>query len=77
MILERVVPHGGANIDGYFLSEGTVVGVNAWVLHKNETIFGADTDAFRPERWLEVPEDKVSEMKRFIFSVSSITPFPS
>ncbi|KAL5337114.1 cytochrome P450 [Aspergillus crustosus] len=52
----RVVPQGGAQISGHFFPEGTVVGVNAWVSHYDETVF-ADANTFRPERWIEAEED--------------------
>lgn len=34
----------------------TTVGINAWVAHANQDVFGRDADTFRPERWLESPE---------------------
>lgn len=69
--LERVVPQGGATVDGYYIPAGTIVGVKGWVIHRNKSIFGEEIDAFRPERWIEATELKRSEMKRYIFSVSS------
>lgn len=51
--LWRIVPEGGAEIAGQFLPEGTNVGLNAWVAHRNQTIWGSDAEEFRPERWLE------------------------
>ncbi|KAL3473779.1 cytochrome P450 [Aspergillus californicus] len=56
-ILERRVPAAGTTIDGYKLPGGTNVGVNAWVLHRDTTIFG--------------PEASVKQrmaMKRFLFT---------
>ncbi|KFY42114.1 hypothetical protein V494_02592 [Pseudogymnoascus sp. VKM F-4513 (FW-928)] len=50
--LERVVPAEGATIAGHFVPGGTIVGCSAWVLHRNRSIFGADSAFFRPERWL-------------------------
>lgn len=35
------------------LYEKTVVGMNAWVVHRDATIFREDVDQFRPERWLD------------------------
>lgn len=49
---ERVVPTGGATISGTYLPEGTIVGCAANVVHRDVNVFGADADAFRPERWL-------------------------
>jgi cytochrome P450 len=46
----------------------TIVGVNAWALHRNADIFGSDVDEFRPERWLGLRED-VARMEQFLYSV--------
>ncbi|KAJ6091455.1 hypothetical protein N7467_003424 [Penicillium canescens] len=51
-ILSRVVPEGGAQIAGRHFPQGTVLGVNAWVIHSDENIWGKDVHEFRPERWL-------------------------
>ena len=51
--LERIVPDGGLTLpDGRFIAEKTIVGMNAWVVHHNQEVFGPDTDSFVPERWL-------------------------
>ncbi|KAE8148404.1 cytochrome P450 [Aspergillus avenaceus] len=52
---ERIVPAGGMTIGGYFFPEGTVVGMNPWVINRDRAIFGIDADIWRPERWLEDP----------------------
>jgi hypothetical protein len=53
-ILERVVPSTGLELkDGTTLPPGTIVGVNPWVVHYQEAIFGEKPYEFRPERWLQ------------------------
>lgn len=52
-IFERVVPASGLTLgDGTVLPPGTIVGVNPWVIHYKENIFGEKPHEFRPERWL-------------------------
>ncbi|TRX98039.1 hypothetical protein FHL15_001249 [Xylaria flabelliformis] len=68
LVNERVTPPGGAIIDGYHIPAGTVVGVNPWVIHRNNSIFGEDVETFRPERWLDEPEEIIMDMKRNLFS---------
>ena len=63
--LERVVPPPGADIAGEFIKGGTIVGCNAWVIHRRTEVFGEDVEDFRPERWLvDETRDKDSEAKR-------------
>lgn len=53
-IVECVVPSTGLTLaDGTVLPPGTIVGVNPWVVHYKESVFGEKTDKFRPERWLQ------------------------
>ncbi|PHH64517.1 hypothetical protein CDD81_4296 [Ophiocordyceps australis] len=68
LINERVTPPKGAHIDGYNIPGGTIVGINPWVIHRNTEIFGQDVETFRPERWLDGPEESIQEMKRNLFS---------
>jgi cytochrome P450 len=51
--LPRVVPSGGANIEGHYMPAGTVVSMSAGVVHRDKAVYGEDADVFRPERWLE------------------------
>ncbi|KAH6957904.1 cytochrome P450 [Ilyonectria sp. MPI-CAGE-AT-0026] len=52
---QRVVPLGGATIDGYYLPAGTTVAVAPWVATHSPLNFH-EPDLFKPERWLG--EDK-------------------
>ncbi|KAH6843185.1 cytochrome P450-like protein [Chaetomium sp. MPI-CAGE-AT-0009] len=49
--MERIVPAGGLEIAGRRVEGGTVVGCSAWVLHRDERVFGEDVEVYRPERW--------------------------
>ncbi|KAL5358091.1 cytochrome protein [Aspergillus floccosus] len=66
--LLRVVPSGGATLAGQYFSAGVAVGVNPWVLHRNEDIFGAEPERFRPERWLEGDAEKLARMEQNFLS---------
>ncbi|AEO65383.1 uncharacterized protein THITE_2143111 [Thermothielavioides terrestris NRRL 8126] len=48
---QRIVPPGGATIDGYYVPEGTTVGVSPWAATRSRLNFH-EPDEFRPERWL-------------------------
>lgn len=67
LILERIVPPQGMDILGKFVPGGTIVGCNAWVLHRRPEVFGQDVDVFRPERWIEASPEKLKEMKATMF----------
>ena len=47
----------------------TVVGVNAWVIHSSASIWGADVQEFRPERWLDVDPAQLSSMEHNLLAV--------
>jgi len=62
---ERVVPPEGAMIAGEFIRGGTIVGCNAWVIHRRAEIFGDKLDDYVPERWLVDPsKDREAEIAR-------------
>ncbi|KAH9832402.1 putative Cytochrome-P450 family protein [Teratosphaeria destructans] len=67
LILERVVPPQGIDIVGEYIPGGTIVGCNAWILHRRPEIFGHDAEDFRPERWLEAKPEQLREMKATMF----------
>ena len=52
--LERVTPVEGLTLtDGTRLQGGTVVSMNAYVVHRNKDVFGVDADHYNPNRWLQ------------------------
>jgi cytochrome P450 len=67
LLLERIVPPQGIDILGTFVPGGTIVGCNAWVLHRRPEVFGEDVDAFRPERWIEASSAQLKVMKATMF----------
>lgn len=69
--LERVTPPSGIEICGSHIPGGTIVGCNAWVVHKRPEVFGSDVDAFRPERWLEAGKEQLKEMNASMLQFGS------
>lgn len=67
LIMERIVPPQGMDILGEFIPGGTIVGCNAWVLHRRPEVFGHDVDTFRPERWIDAKPDRLRDMKSTMF----------
>ena len=52
--LERYVPQGGTVLpDGQSLPQDTILSFNPYILARNASVWGADADQFRPERWLQ------------------------
>ncbi|KAI9739509.1 MAG: hypothetical protein M1834_006224 [Cirrosporium novae-zelandiae] len=47
--LPRVVPNGGAKSNEYFIPEGYVVSMSAWMMHRDLSIW-PNPDKFDPER---------------------------
>ena len=67
LLLERHVPSNGAQICGRHIPAGTVVGINAWVVHRDPAVF-PKPDKFEPERWINSPEEHLKEMNRAYFA---------
>ncbi|KAK2597485.1 hypothetical protein N8I77_012267 [Diaporthe amygdali] len=66
---QRVTPLKEAthvNIQGivYKLAPGTIVGIQAYSLHRNQDVFGAAPEDFKPERWELVDEERLKAMKK-------------
>ena len=62
--MNKQPPKGGAEIHGYFVPEGTQISVNIVYLLHDPKVFGADSDVFRPERWIDSGEERLVEMNR-------------
>jgi cytochrome P450 len=69
LLLERLVPEGGAEIGGVWLREGTIIGMNPWVAARDRSVYGDDAYTFRPERWLEADAGQLKLMERNFMAV--------
>ncbi|KAJ9224986.1 hypothetical protein DTO027B5_2442 [Paecilomyces variotii] len=64
LMLERVVPEGGLTLpDGRYIPEGTIVGMNPWVVNRDEAVFGPEPDRFIPERWMKQIHETEAEFQ--------------
>ena len=62
MILERYVTESGLRLaDGSVLLFGVTVGMNPYIIARNQDIWGDDAEIFRPERWLRDEEHDESD----------------
>src|ERR1700731_3591835 len=53
-------------ISGRHFPAGSIVGANAWVIHRNRDVFGADATDFNPDRWLDA--DAAAYMDKYMFA---------
>ncbi|CAL5873155.1 uncharacterized protein PFLUO_LOCUS7424 [Penicillium psychrofluorescens] len=65
--MPRIVPKGGKVLADQWFPEGSTVGINSWVAHRNQEVYGQDADEFRPERWLEDGSHK-KELEAYFFA---------
>jgi cytochrome P450 len=74
LMLERIVPPGGVQLAGRYIPTGTIVGMNAWVLHHDASVY-PDPEAFIPERWIENSPERLKQMEQsfFVFGSGSRT----
>ncbi|KAI5845680.1 putative cytochrome P450 monooxygenase [Morchella snyderi] len=66
-IFPRVVSQGGLNLYGKHVPAGFEVTENPWISQRDKTVYGEDSEIFRPERWLEDPK-KAQEMDKYDFT---------
>ncbi|KAJ5199751.1 Cytochrome P450 [Penicillium cf. griseofulvum] len=62
--MDRIVPKGGMEICGHHIPAGTNIGCHARVIHLDKSVYGEDSEHFRPERWLEASEEQRKLMER-------------
>ena len=62
LLIERIVPNGGLRLSGgRYVPEGTIVGMNPWVVSRDPTVYGSEPDDFVPERWLQSDSESEEE----------------
>ena len=61
--MQRHAPLEGIELAGKFIPKGYRIGINPAVIQYDKTVFGQDSDVFRPERWL-VSDDEWKAMDR-------------
>lgn len=76
-LLERVVPSvdtdptsastsEGYNLLGFNLPPGTIIGTQAWSLHRDSSVFPSP-DEFIPERWLAgLADERIAKMHQYM-----------
>jgi cytochrome P450 len=69
--IDRIVPDGGAEIAGSFIPGGTVVACPQYNVHMDKEVYGEDSEAFRPERWLEADGLQRRKMERGFLGFSA------
>lgn len=75
LAMERVVTSkAGLEVCGTHLPQGTVVGLNPWVVHRDPRIFGDDADEWNPDRWLRPKDETRAAMERSLLTVSLNSP---
>ncbi|CAG9972476.1 unnamed protein product [Clonostachys byssicola] len=68
LTLERITPPEGVQVSGKFIPGGTIIGCNAWVLHRDASVFGQDAEQFRPLRWIEATPEQRRLMESCLFT---------
>ncbi|KAJ5806541.1 Cytochrome monooxygenase lcsI [Penicillium pulvis] len=71
--LPRVVPKGGAMIDGEYVPEGVSVGGAHYSTYRAESLF-TDAESFIPERWLDNRDERFESDNRAALTVWSLGP---
>ncbi|PNP59645.1 hypothetical protein FNYG_14855 [Fusarium nygamai] len=65
MPLERYVLDTGLTLpDGTFVPPRVAVGLNPYIIGRNEEVWGEDANEFRPERWLKMEDENEEDYQR-------------
>lgn len=67
---ERVVPKGGMVVGDNYFTEGTVIGMNPYVVNRHKPTFGEDADKWNPDRWM-VSKELRSKREAAVLTVSN------
>ena len=67
-LVPREVPEGGIELCGKWIPAGTVVGCNAWTVHRDKNFYGENADDYYPERWLDPDPQRVRVMDNMSFA---------
>jgi cytochrome P450 len=57
-------------LNGYFLPEYTTVGIQAYTLHHDDSVY-TDPDLYNPDRWLTTDEEHLKRMNRSSWAFGS------
>lgn len=68
--MERVVPSGGLETNGYHIPPGAIVSIPQYTIHRHPSIYGDDAEIFRAERWLEGDVSTLEKMGQNFLTVS-------
>ncbi|KZT59289.1 cytochrome P450 [Calocera cornea HHB12733] len=61
MGLPRIVPEGGLEVSGMFFPAGAILSVPSYTIHRDTSIWGTDTEVYRPERWFEQDAEDIQK----------------
>ena len=63
----RIVSDGGLVLENRFIPPGTEIGANPYVINRDQSVFGADADDSKPERWVE-DDERTKQMHKWMFT---------
>lgn len=64
LLFPKVVPPEGDTLDGQFVPGGTKIAFDSWSFGRRTDVYGDDAEYFRPERFLDAPEERRIEMEK-------------